>query len=115
MWLLPERKTRGAIEIAETNATIGEARRLFAVSGVTMKPYFVLFSALMAVPAGPLAAAQTERALLIGINMYQPSGTTAEHPAGCTYGRCELKAFQNLDGSVNDAESMADLLTSAKF
>jgi len=111
--------TRGAVEIAETNATIGEARRLFAVSGVTMKPYFVWFSALCcaltAMAAGPLAAAQTERALLIGINTYQPPGTAAEHPAGCTYGRCELKAFQNLDGSVNDAESMADLLTSAKF
>jgi hypothetical protein len=80
-----------------------------------MKPYFALLCALMAVPAGPLAAAQTQRALLIGINIYQPPGTTAEHPAGCTYGRCELKAFQNLDGSVNDAQSMADLLTSAKF
>jgi hypothetical protein len=74
-----------------------------------------LFCALIAVAAGPLAAAQTQRALLIGINTYQPPGTAAEHPAGCTYGRCELKAFQNLDGSVNDAESMADLLTSAKF
>ena len=50
--LAGQRKTRGAVEIAETNATIGEARHLFAVSGVTMKPYLVLFSALMAVPAG---------------------------------------------------------------
>jgi hypothetical protein len=74
-----------------------------------------LFCALTAVAVGPLAAAQTQRALLIGINTYQPPGTAAEHPAGCTYGRCELKAFQNLDGSVNDAQSMADLLTSAKF
>jgi hypothetical protein len=84
-----------------------------------MKPYLVLYSslfcALMAMLAGPLVAAQTQRALLIGINTYQPPGTAAEHPAGCTYGRCELKAFQNLDGSVNDAESIADLLTSAKF
>src|SRR5208337_4024643 len=55
------------------------------------------------------------RALLIGINTYQPPGTTAAHPAGCTYGRCELGQFQNLDGSVNDAQSMADLLTSPKF
>jgi hypothetical protein len=120
MWLLRERETRGALEIAETNATIGEAQHLFsAVSGVTMKPYLVfysaLFCALTAVAAGPHSAAQTQRALLIGINTYQPPGTTAEHPAGCTYGRCELKAFQNLDGSVNDAESMADLLTGAKF
>ena len=80
-----------------------------------MKPYLALYSALMALLAGPLCAAQTQRALLIGINTYQPPGTTAVHPAGCTYGRCELKAFQNLDGSVNDAQSMADLLTSAKF
>jgi hypothetical protein len=84
-----------------------------------MKLCVVLLSvslcALTAATAGPLCAAQTQRALLIGINTYQPPGTTAEHPAGCTYGRCELKAFQNLDGSVNDAESMADLLTSAKF
>jgi hypothetical protein len=84
-----------------------------------MKPHVALFCALFCVltvvAAGPLAAAQTQRALLIGINTYQPPGTTAEHPPGCTYGRCELKAFQNLDGSVNDAQSMADLLTSAKF
>ena len=59
--------------------------------------------------------APTQRALLIGINTYQPAGTTAEHPAGCIYGRCELGAFQNLDGSVNDAQAMADLLTSPKF
>ena len=115
MWLLPDSETRGAVETANTNAASGEAQHFFAVPGVTMKPYVVLFSALMAVPVVPLAAAQTQRALLIGINTYQPPGTTAEHPAGCTYGRCELKAFQNLDGSVNDAESMADLLTSAKF
>jgi len=79
-----------------------------------MMTHVVLLCALLAA-AGPLAPAQTQRALLIGINTYQPQGTSAEHPAGCTYGRCELKAFQNLDGSVNDAESMADLLTSPKF
>jgi hypothetical protein len=80
-----------------------------------MKLWVALLSELIAAIAVPLAAAQTQRALLIGINTYQPPGTTAEHPAGCTYGRCELMDFQNLDGSVNDAESMADLLTSAKF
>lgn len=58
---------------------------------------------------------QTQRALLVGINTYQPAGTSAEHPAGCIYGRCELGAFQNLDGAVNDATAMADLLTSPKF
>ena len=59
--------------------------------------------------------AQTKRALLIGINLYEPAGTTAQHPAGCAYGRCELGSFENLDGAVNDAQSMADLLTSPKF
>ena len=59
--------------------------------------------------------AQTRRALLIGINTYQPPGTTAAHPAGCIYGRCELESFENLQGSVNDAQAMADLLTSPKF
>ena len=58
---------------------------------------------------------QTRRALLIGINLYQPPGTTAAHPAGCMYGRCELGSFLNLEGSVNDAQAMADLLTSPKF
>ncbi|MGA2753379.1 MAG: caspase family protein [Terracidiphilus sp.] len=80
-----------------------------------MKAYVAGFSALAFVLAGSLAAAQTERALLIGINTYQPAGTTADHPAGCIYGRCELGTFQNLDGSVNDAQAMADLLTSPKF
>src|SRR5579863_9710986 len=61
------------------------------------------------------ATGQTRRALLIGINTYQPAGTTAQHPANCTYGRCSLAAFENLDGSVNDAQAMADLLTSPKY
>jgi hypothetical protein len=60
--------------------------------------------------AGMYSPAQTRRALLIGINTYQPPGTTAAHPAGCAYGRCELGSFENLDGSVNDAQAMADLL-----
>lgn len=80
-----------------------------------MKANFAALSALACVFAGSLAAAQTERALLIGINTYQPAGTTPDHPAGCIYGRCELGTFENLDGSVNDAQAMADLLTSPKF
>jgi hypothetical protein len=63
---------------------------------------------------GP-AGAQTERALLIGINTYQPAGTQAQHPAGCAYGRCELGTFPNLEGAVSDAQAMADVLTSPKF
>jgi hypothetical protein len=61
------------------------------------------------------AQAQTRRALLIGIDTYQPAGTTADHPAGCVYGRCELGTFENLRGAVNDAQSMADVLTGPKF
>ena len=80
-----------------------------------MKAYLAGLCALVDVFVASLALAQTQRALLIGINTYQPAGTTAEHPAGCLYGRCELGSFQNLDGSVNDAQAMADLLTSPKF
>jgi len=80
-----------------------------------MRAYVAGFSALACMLAGSLAVAQTQRALLIGINTYQPAGTTADHPAGCIYGRCELGTFENLDGSVNDAQAMADLLTSPKF
>jgi hypothetical protein len=80
-----------------------------------MKAYFVGSCVLICALASPAAFAETQRALIIGINTYQPTGTTAEHPAGCIYGRCELGAFQNLDGSVNDAQAMADLLTSPKF
>ena len=35
--------------------------------------------------------------------------------AGCVYGRCELGSFQNLEGAVNDAQSIADVLTGPKF
>jgi len=62
-------------------------------------------------------AAQTKRALLIGINLYQPKGTTPQCPKGvdCTAGRFALPAFGNLRGPVNDAESMAEVLISKKF
>jgi hypothetical protein len=81
-----------------------------------MKAYFVSSCVFVCLLTGYQPAnAETQRALLIGINTYQPAGTTAEHPAGCIYGRCEMGSFQNLDGSVNDAEAMADLLTSPKF
>ncbi len=61
------------------------------------------------------APAQTRRALIIGIDTYQPTGTTAQHDAGCVYGRCELGTFENLEGAVNDAQSIADVLTGPKF
>ena len=75
----------------------------------------LLFCAPMLLVPALLCSAQTKRALLIGINTYQPEGTTAEHPAGCAYGRCELGRFDNLSGAVNDVQAMADLLTSPKF
>ena len=80
-----------------------------------MKMYVTALSSLVFVLTGTLAVSQTRRALLIGINTYQPAGTAAQHPAGCIYGRCELGSFENLDGAVNDAQAMADLLTSPKF
>ena len=55
------------------------------------------------------------RALLVGINLYQPEGTKAQHPAGCQGGRCDLPVFGNLDGSLNDVSAMRDLLASPKF
>ena len=73
-----------------------------------------LFLILFAL-SGVQLAGQTKRALLIGINTYHPAGTQAQHPAGCIYGRCELAALDNLQGSVNDAQAIADLLTSPKF
>src|SRR5580692_11323536 len=97
-------------------AATGDRPKVLVSLGALMRAYFVGSCVFVCLLAGsPLANAETQRALLIGINTYQPAGTTAEHPAGCIYGRCELGSFQNLDGSVNDAQAMADLLTSPKF
>ncbi len=78
-----------------------------------MKRCVVVVIALLCLPSG--VRAQTKRALILGINTYQPAGTTAQHDAGCVYGRCELGSFENLEGAVNDAQSVADVLTSPKF
>ena len=78
-----------------------------------MKRWVVVLGTLLGVLSS--APAQTRRALIIGIDLYQPTGTTAMHEAGCTYGRCELGSFENLEGAVNDAQSIADVLTSPKF
>jgi hypothetical protein len=80
-----------------------------------MRRYYLTVPFLLCTLPILQVAGQTKRALLIGIDTYQPAGTTAQHPAGCIYGRCELGAFENLQGSVNDAQAMADLLTSPKF
>jgi hypothetical protein len=78
-----------------------------------MKRCGPLLSLLFCIVAA--APAQTRRALIVGIDTYQPTGTTAQHEAGCTYGRCELGSFENLEGAVNDAQSIADVLTGPKF
>jgi hypothetical protein len=56
-----------------------------------------------------------KRALLVGIDLYEPAGTQAQHPAGCHGGRCDLPVFRNLDGPLNDVAAMRDLLSSPKF
>jgi hypothetical protein len=63
------------------------------------------------------AQAQTKYALLIGINTYQPAGTTVRHPAGVNTGRFAPGAplFDNLAGPTNDVASMRGVLTSSKF
>jgi hypothetical protein len=74
-----------------------------------------VFLCFCSVLCSATASAQTQHALLIGIDTYEPPGTTPTHPPGCVYGRCELGYFENLDGTVNDVQSMADLLTSPRF
>jgi len=115
-WSFPvEAATLGFWGSVDASAEIGEQPRMEFALGAHLRAHFAGFAALALVLTGSLAFAQTQRALLIGINTYQPAGTTAEHPAGCAYGRCEIGSFQNLDGSVNDAQAMADVLTSPKF
>jgi hypothetical protein len=76
----------------------------------------LLFScAFILSTAAPGTQAQVHRALLIGINTYQPPQTVAKHPEGCTGGRCDLPVFDNLDGALNDVAAMRDLLTGPKF
>ena len=57
-------------------------------------------------PSAPCSSAST---------VISPLARPPQHPAGCVYGRCELGSFQNLEGAVNDAQSMADVLTGPKF
>jgi hypothetical protein len=78
-----------------------------------MKRIFAILSAMLFLISS--APAQTRRALILGIDTYQPVGTTAQHDADCAYGRCELGSFENLEGAVNDAQSIADILTGPKF
>ncbi len=87
-----------------------------------MKVHPVALAALAAVLASvPLPsqsggqAGGAKRALLVGIDLYEPTGTQAQHPAGCHGGRCDLPVFNNLDGPLNDVAAMRDLLSSPKF
>jgi hypothetical protein len=75
-------------------------------------PFFLV---LLLLSGTTTSVAQVRRALLIGINTYQPAQTTAKHPEGCTGGRCDLPVFENLDGALNDVAAMRDLLVSPKF
>src|ERR1700691_5027842 len=87
-----------------------------------MKFHAVAFAALAAVLASAPLPSQAvgqpggvKRALLVGIDLYEPAGTQAQHPAGCHGGRCDLPVFKNLDGPLNDVAAMRDLLSSPKF
>lgn len=70
---------------------------------------------LSAVAQAPASGPGVKRALLVGINLYQPPGTQARHPEGCVGGRCDLPEFNNLNGPLNDVAAMRDLLASPKF
>src|SRR5580704_1088866 len=68
------------------------------------------------------AAAQTKRALLIGINTYEVKGNKITKPAGAAdrsdagaASRWDIPEWGNLDGSLNDVESVHELLASSKF
>jgi len=87
-----------------------------------MKALSVVVAVSFAVSALASSPSQTagrsggsKRALLIGINLYQPQGTKAEHTAGCQGGRCDLHEIKNLEGPLNDVAAIRDLLSSPKF
>jgi hypothetical protein len=73
----------------------------------------------------PEAGAQTRYALLIGIDHYQPKGAAPHRPSSAANAatpdtvdgpsRWDLPVWPTLEGAVNDARSMRDLLASAKF
>ena len=67
------------------------------------------------------AHAQTKRALLIGIDTYEAKGKAISKPAGVAprsdatdASRWDLREWGNLDGSLNDVESVHELLASPK-
>jgi hypothetical protein len=70
-----------------------------------------------------LVAAQTKRALLIGIDAYAPAAKPSqrqmriEKPKGLEseVSRWDLPTWPTLEGAVNDVQAMKELLVSAKF
>ncbi len=68
------------------------------------------------------AVAQTKRALLIGIDTYEAKGKSIVKPADAAQqkgvmeaSRFDLPTWINLDGSLNDVESVHQFLASPKF
>ena len=68
------------------------------------------------------AIAQTKRALLIGIETYEPTGGKISRPSGVAKpsseadaGRWDLPQWGNLEGSLNDVESVREILVGRKF
>lgn len=68
------------------------------------------------------ACAQTKHALLIGIDTYEAKGKAISKPAGVAQrgdttdaSRWDLREWGNLDGSLNDVESVRELLASPKY
>ncbi len=68
------------------------------------------------------ASGQTKRALLIGINTYEGRGKSVSKPGAVVPrndaagpSRWDLPEWGNLEGSLNDVESLRELLISLKF
>ena len=75
----------------------------------------ILMSFAVIAAAAAAQQSHTMRALLVGINQYEPAGMQPTHPTGCQGGRCDLPHFANLKGSLNDVLAIRDLLSTAKF
>ncbi len=80
-----------------------------------MKPSSVVMFLCLA--ACSVAIAQTKRALLIGIDTYEPPGARVKVPVGTpAEGRFATGiTFVNLQGPTHDVDAMRELLTSVKF
>ncbi|HEY9362157.1 MAG TPA: caspase family protein, partial [Chitinophagaceae bacterium] len=66
----------------------------------------ILFTMLFVIAIKPVSA-QVQKALIIGIDTYKPDGESAAADAG-------RASWMNLDGCVNDAASVKDLVV-AKY